>query len=73
MDLVIGERHFRLSELSKLWGYSTDALRSWFRDVPGVLVVSRPEKMNKRGYRSIRIPESVARLIYDKHLSGRGR
>jgi hypothetical protein len=42
-----------------MWGWSDDFVRDLFQDEPGVLVSKRPETMRKRGYKSIRIPESV--------------
>jgi hypothetical protein len=54
------ERHFTCCELAKLWQLSPDTVRELFRDTPGVLKISRPERRNKRGYTSFRIPESVA-------------
>jgi hypothetical protein len=63
------EQHFKPDELAKLWGIGGATIRRLFRDVPGVLVIDRPEKMHKRGYCSMRIPESVAKRVYEKHLS----
>jgi hypothetical protein len=63
------EQHFKPDELAELWGVSGDTIRRLFRDVPGVLVIDRPEEMHKRSYCSMRIPESVAKRVYEKHLS----
>jgi hypothetical protein len=63
------EQHYTPTELSKLWGFSTDTIRNWFEDVAGVLKEDRPERMHKRRYRSIRIPHSVALEVYGSHLS----
>ena len=68
-DAMYDERHFKPDELAELWGVSGDTIRRLFQDVPGVLVIDRPEKMHKRGYCSMRIPESVAKRVYEKHLS----
>lgn len=54
------ERHYTCIELAKLWNLHPDVIRQLFRDYPGVLKIARPETRNKRGYVSIRIPESVA-------------
>jgi hypothetical protein len=45
-------------------GFSPSAIRSLFQDEPGVLILDRPEEMNKRAYRSMKIPESVARRVH---------
>ena len=65
------EHHFKPAELAKLWGVGGDTIRRLFRDVPGVLVIDRPEKRYKRGYSTIRIPESVAKRVYEKLSKGR--
>lgn len=54
------EPHFTPIQLAKLWGLSSDCIRDMFLDEAGVLKIDRPEKMNKRGYCSLRIPHSVA-------------
>ena len=66
------ERHFKPDELAELWGVSGDLIRRLFRDMPGVLVIDRPEKMHKRGYCSMRIPESVAKRVYERLSKGKG-
>ena len=63
------ELHYRPSQLAKLWGFHPDKIREWFRDEPGVLLEDRPERMHKRGYKSMRIPASVAMRVYEKHVS----
>ena len=57
------EKHFKPAELAKLWNVSGDTIRRLYRDVPGVLVIDRPEKRYKRGYCSMRVPESVAKRV----------
>lgn len=57
------ERHYKPAELAKLTSLSSETIRNLFRDEPGVLVIDRPEKMHKRGYCSLRIPESVAERV----------
>jgi hypothetical protein len=64
------QRHYQPKELAALWGFSVDTIRKWFEDEPGVLTEDRPEKMHKRGYRSIRIPESVAMRVYERRTKG---
>jgi hypothetical protein len=66
---MFNEQHFKPDELAKYWGVDGDTIRRLFRSEPGVLVIQRPEKMHKRGYASMRIPESVAKRVYEKHLS----
>jgi hypothetical protein len=63
------EQHFKPSELAKMWGLSGPTIRTLFEQEPGVLSIDRPEQMHKRGYRSLRIPASVAERVYRKYLS----
>ena len=60
------ERHYRPSELAELWGLSPEVVRSIFSLEAGVLHVDRPETRSKRGYCSLRIPESVARDVHKR-------
>jgi hypothetical protein len=65
------EQHFKPNELAELWGVSVATIRRLFRDVPGVLVIDRPEKMHKRRHCTMRIPESVAKRVYEKLSKGK--
>jgi hypothetical protein len=67
---VHNEQHFSVPELAKLWGLSDDSIRELFRNELGVLKLARPEKMHKRGYTTLSIPESVARKVHER-LHGR--
>ena len=58
MDTFL-EHHYSPADVVRMWGWSDDFVRDLFQDEPGVLVSKRPETMRKRGYKSIRIPESV--------------
>lgn len=76
MTTSMMEPHFQVVDLAKLWGFSEKTLRKWFEEEPGVLIEDRPERMHKRGYRSMRIPQSVAIRVYERHTakkSGGGR
>jgi hypothetical protein len=61
------EEHYTPLQLAKLWGLSADTIRNMFRDEPGVLVINRGERMNKRGYLTIRIPASVAARVHQSY------
>jgi hypothetical protein len=60
------ERHFTAEELATLWGMSEDFVRRLFLREPGVVVFYRPER-RKRIYRTLRIPESVARRVHKRY------
>jgi hypothetical protein len=64
------ERHYRPDELAETWGLSVKVIRQIFSSQPGVLKVDRPETRNKRGYCSMRIPESVVVRVHKRLTSG---
>lgn len=53
------EQHYTPTQIAARWGLSDDCIRDLFKDEPGVLHIDRPEKLHKRRYTSLRIPESV--------------
>ena len=65
------EHRVKPGELAELWGVSVATIYRLFRDVPGVLVIDRPVKRYKRRYSTIRIPESVAKRVYEKLSKGK--
>jgi hypothetical protein len=63
----LSEQHFTVAELSERWNLSREAVRRMFENEPGVAVFCHP-KPNKRKYRTLRIPESVVRRVYQRCL-----
>jgi len=63
------ERHYTVSELSKLWSFSENTIRRLFCHEPGVIKIARQPTRIKRGYTSLRIPEMVAQRVH-KRLQG---
>jgi hypothetical protein len=64
-DKSITERHYSPQELSVSWGVSAETIRILFRKEAGVLrLPSRRAAAEKRGYISLRIPESVAQRVH---------
>ena len=67
MSLVALEKHFIPPELAELWGFSPAKIRLLFAQEPGVLRAGEPSRRAgrtlKRGYHSIRIPETVVRRV----------
>ncbi len=57
---------FTIAEAAELLGLSRPATSKLFEDEPGILILSRPEKMHKRGYRSIRIPRAVLERVLSR-------
>ena len=60
------EPHYRPQDLAAWWGFSERFVRELFRHEPGVMVIERPEKMHKRSYVTLRIPESVALRVHGR-------
>ena len=58
------ERHYTVSELSKLWFFSENTIRRLFSREPGVIRIARQPTRIKRGYTSLRIPERVAQRVH---------
>ena len=58
------ERHYTSIEIAKQWNLSDDTIRAIFSGLPGVLKIIRPETRNKRGYVTLRIPESVVQKVH---------
>lgn len=60
------ERHYSVKELAELWNLSDRTVRRMFLQEPGVVEWGTCETRMKRGYKTIRIPESVAQRVYRK-------
>jgi hypothetical protein len=60
------ERHYTVLEVAALWSLSPETIRRIFEDEPGVVHWSHPETRRKRRYRTLRIPESVLRRVYQR-------
>jgi hypothetical protein len=60
------ERHFTVREIAALWAYSIETVRQLFLHEPGVLVIGCGERLHKRSYHSIRVPESVLKSVHRK-------
>jgi hypothetical protein len=58
------EHHYSIPQIAKMWCLSVDCVRAIFRDVPGVLKITRPETRFKRGYVTLRVPESVLLRVH---------
>jgi len=63
------EPHFTFGYLAGLWHWDVDTVRKMFDGVPGLQVIARPEKMNKRKKTSIRVPASIAERVYLEHAT----
>ena len=62
-NLVVDEKHFTPSELAKAWGVSSQTIRELFKKEEGVLKIGSNSTRNRRGYKTLRIPETVAERV----------
>jgi len=58
------ERHFSVGELASLWDLSEQTIRRMFAGEPGVIEWGNTESRFKRGYITMRIPESVVQRVH---------
>src|SRR5437868_10839006 len=63
---VAFERHYCVSEVAELWGLSERTIRRIFGNEPGVFKWESTETRFKRGYTTLRIPESVVQRVHRK-------
>jgi hypothetical protein len=62
--MVLEEHVFTVAELAEKLQVKSDTIRRMFLHEPGVIVICFPRK-GRRVYRTVRIPESVARRVLD--------
>lgn len=60
------EKHYSVIEIAKLWALSEKTVRKIFEREPCVIHWSTEEKLHKRGYRTIRVPETVLHRVHRK-------
>ena len=60
------ERHYSVSEIARMWALSEKTVRRMFEDEEGVLQWGSPETRRKRGYITLRIPESVLQRVHQE-------
>jgi hypothetical protein len=58
------EPHYTVAEIAELWKLSRDVVREIFQGEPGVLVIGRNGSGSKRGYHTLRVPESVLARVH---------
>ena len=63
------EQHYTVGKLANLWGLDTSTVRNMFRKRAGILVIAHPKTRAKRSYVSLRIPASVAQIVYVETMS----
>jgi hypothetical protein len=63
---LANERHYSIIEISKLWGLSEKTVRKIFEGGPGVIRWGSGERLHKRGYHTLRVPETVLHRVHRK-------
>ncbi len=63
------EPHYTPQFLAELWGVSPDTVVRWFQDEKGVLKTGNPSRNGKRTRIELRIPNSVARRVYQERCN----
>lgn len=58
------EKHYSVIEIAKLWALSEKTVRRIFEQESGVIHWSREETVHKRGYRTLRVPETVLHRVH---------
>ena len=66
LEMVSTEKHYSVPEVAKMWKLSDEKIRELFRDEPGVLKLDCPETLRKRGYCTLRIPQSVLDRVHQR-------
>jgi hypothetical protein len=67
------ERHYSIKQLAEWWGLGDDVVRRIFAHEEGVLRIAHPETLHKRGYVTLRVPESVARRVHRRLTEPRSK
>ena len=63
---LANEKHYSVIEISKLWALSQKTVRRIFEREPGVIQWGSIEARHKRGYRTLRVPETVLLRVHRK-------
>jgi len=61
------EKHYRISELARLWGLGRETVRVLVKDDPGVLKIRAGRK---KAHTTYSVPESAARRIHTRLQNG---
>ncbi len=61
---VFNDRHYSVAEVAAMWNLSKDVVRKIFRHEPGVLAIGDPNPRGRRGYVTLRIPQTVLERKY---------
>lgn len=63
---LASEEHFTVFELAERYKVSTQTIRRWFGNEPGVILFGSRETRFKRRRMTMRIPASVAERVHQR-------
>jgi hypothetical protein len=63
---IMGEQHYTPADLAKMWGVSVQTIRELFKDEEGVLKIGSDGTRNRRAYKTLRIPHSIAERVHTR-------
>lgn len=66
---IYRERHFSVAELASLWNLSPKKIRELFLPERDIAVIHNPRRRT-RTYKTLRIPESVVKRVYQRLTQG---
>ena len=73
LDGTAFEHHYTPHELAELWKLDESTIRRMFIDEPGVLLYGKERRRDgRRDYVTLRIPESIARRVYERRTRRAG-
>jgi hypothetical protein len=61
------EEFLTVPEVAQILRVSNNAVREWFKDIPGVIDCGPPQKPHRRFYRTLRIPRSSLEVFIKQH------
>ncbi len=64
----MAEKHYTPAELADLWGVSVQTIRDLFKSEDGVLEIGSDGTRNRRAYKTLPIPYSVAERVRTRLL-----
>jgi transcriptional regulator GlxA family with amidase domain len=60
------EKNYSILEIAEMWSLSERTIRRMFSEEDGIVNWKHPESRRKRGYQTLRIPESVMLRVYQR-------
>ncbi len=63
---IMKEQHYAPADLAKMWGVSVQTIRDLFKSEDGVLKIGSDGTRNRRAYKTLRIPHSVAERVHTR-------